>query len=406
MEQSNIISTAMKIHQITNLNTYVLDRNKEIVYHREVISIPVYMPGSDEEDILYVNERMNEQDQLYSYINEWDLHYLGYKFIYKGEATAIIIGPYFDKTPDLYSLSREYDLSSIQSEDLRAVCDKIYVLTTEHANSFASVLQQFKAMIDQEMRPKIIVSDRSKCAIQTKVDNFNMDEEVELVKLRYKTEKDFMQAVEQGDKATALKLINSSNMLFYFSNRFPNQPLRRQKNLEIILGTLLRTSARNSHVPDILIHRISEKYAYDIENANQLVALYQIEDRMIAEYCDLVISNSLRNYSTMTQRIIEHLLSFYDKQIDKEELAALLSTHPSHLSRKFKEETKMTITAYQQMLRIKQAKHLLKTDTLSIEEISWIIGYNDPSYFARVFKKETGKTPSQYREGEHFGHPE
>nr|WP_306798758.1 helix-turn-helix transcriptional regulator [Oceanobacillus saliphilus] len=96
---------------------------------------------------------------------------------------------------------------------------------------------------------------------------------------------------------------------------------------------------------------------------------------------------------------MEHLLSYYDKQIDKNELADLCNTHPSHLSRKFKQETGMTITLYQQMVRINKSKHLLRTEDLSIEEIAWIVGYEDSSYFARVFKKDTGYTPSQYREG-------
>jgi two-component system, response regulator YesN len=218
--------------------------------------------------------------------------------------------------------------------------------------------------------------------------------------LRYKTERDFMNAVERGDKKKALQLINSKNMLFSFSERFPNQPLRRLKNVAIILNTLLRTSARNAHVPAIMIHRISEKFAYEIEKANQVETLHQLEDHMIEQYCDLVISNSLSQYTTMTRRVIGYIHSFYNKQINKEELAAKLSTHPSHLSRKFKEETKFTLTAYQQMLRINQAKHLLKTENLSVEEIAWTIGYEDPSYFARVFKKETGRTPSAYRDGD------
>ena len=399
MEQSKIISTAIKINHLTNLNTYLLNQNVELMYHHEMVSIPAFMPGSDNNDILFFVENMNQQEQLYSYINEWGLHYFGYPFMDEREGYTVIIGPYFDKTPNLYHLTREYNLSNIQSEDLRVFGEKLYVLSAEQSSSFASVLQQFKAMIEQETAPIILVSEKSESSAPKKVDNFNVDEEAELVKLRYKTEQDFMHAVERGDKTKALELINSSNVLFYFSERFPNQPLRRLKNLAIVLNTLLRTAAKNSSVPAILIHRISEKFAFEIENANQLKVLYQLEDRMIVEYCYLVSSSSLKNYSTLIQRAIEHLQSFYDKQVNKEELAEFLSTHPSHLSRKFKEETKMTITTYQQMLRIKQAKHLLKTEDLTIEEIAWIIGYDDPSYFARVFKKETGSTPSHYRDG-------
>jgi YesN/AraC family two-component response regulator len=400
LEQSRIVSTAMKIQHITNLNTYVLNQNRELVYHQEIISIPAFMPGSGERDVLFLYDNMEQQPgQLYSYINEWDLRYFGYSFSEKEEAYSIIIGPYFDKTPDLFYLSKKYRLSGTQSEDVRLIADKIYVLTIDQASSYGSVLQQFTNMMEQEMAPFVIFSDYSSSYVRSQEDHLNVDEEAEIVKLRYKTEKNFMYAVECGDKKTALALINSKNMLFSFSERFPNQPLRRLKNVAIILNTLLRTSARNAHVPAIMIHRISEQFAYEIEKANQLETLHQLEDRMIEEYCDVVNSNSLSKYTSMTQRVMEYIHSFYNKQINKEELAAKLSTDPSHLSRKFKEETTMTLTAYQQMLRIKQAKHLLETENLSVEEIGWTIGYEDPSYFARVFKKETGKTPSQYRDG-------
>jgi two-component system, response regulator YesN len=390
----------MKIHSITNLNTYVFNQKRELIYHHEIISIPAFMPGSGERDVLTLYDNMKQTRQLYSYMNEWDLHYFGYSFSKEEESSTIIIGPYFDKTPNLYRLSRDYHLSSTQIEDLKLICDKIHILTAEKASSYGSVLQQFKNIIEQEMTPIVIVSNESTRNNRRREDHFNVDEEAELVKLRYKTEKDFMNAVERGDKKKALQLINSNNMLFSFSERFPNEPLRRLKNIAIILNTLLRTSARNSDVPAIIIHRISEKFAYEIENANQVETLHHLEDRMIEQYCDLVISNSLSKYTTMTRRVIEYIHSFYNKQINKEELAAKLSTHPSHLSRKFKEETKFTLTAYQQMLRINQAKHLLKTENLSVEEIAWTIGYDDPSYFARVFKKETGRTPSVYRDGD------
>ena len=108
LEQSKIISTAMKIQYITNLNTYVFDQNRELVYHNEIISIPAFMLDSRERDILSLYDNMKQRGQLYSYINDWGLHYFGYSFSNKEEAYTIIIGPYFDKTPDLYRLSKDY----------------------------------------------------------------------------------------------------------------------------------------------------------------------------------------------------------------------------------------------------------------------------------------------------------
>ncbi|QGS68563.1 AraC family transcriptional regulator [Oceanobacillus sp. 143] len=273
------------------------------------------------------------------------------------------------------------------------------MLTTDQANSFASMLRLFETMSENESDQATIVADKSREAEYNRQTNTNLDEEAELVELRYIIEKDFMYAVEQGNKTEALNLINSGNLLFSFSERFPNQPIRRMKNNLIVMNTMLRIAARNSNVPTILIHRISEKYALQIENSSKLATLNQLHDNMIAAYCDLVSESALRHYSKTIQIAIEHIQTYYDQQLNMVEIAKACNTHPSHLSRSFKKETNMTITAYQQMLRMNRAKYLLETEPLTIEEIAWIVGYEDSSYFARVFKKETGSTPTAYRQG-------
>ncbi|GAB3045683.1 helix-turn-helix transcriptional regulator [Virgibacillus ainsalahensis] len=394
MEQTRIISAAMIINHSTDLNTYVLDNNANILFHHERITIPRFLPGAEEEDILYFHEQMNMQNKhFYSYVNEWGLRYLGYTTAtYK-----VIIGPYLDLTPNLFSLSRKYHLSSNESENLRSFCNQIQVLTVDKINSYGSILQQFERLIDTDTTPiTIAVNGNGKDKRESAMVQWN--EDVEIIKVRYRIEADLIHAVELGQKSKAIELLSSNNMLFSFSERFPNQPLRRVKNLAIVLSTLLRTAATRRQVPAILIHRVSEKFANEIEFTNQLSKLQQLYNDMVMEYTDLIVSNALTNYSKLTQRVIEYLVSFYDKQIDKDELASICFTHPSHLSRKFKQETNMTITGYQQMIRINKAKHLLKNEAISIEEIAWSVGYEDASYFARVFKREEGITPSQYRE--------
>ncbi|UJL46974.1 helix-turn-helix transcriptional regulator [Virgibacillus sp. NKC19-16] len=396
MDQSSIVSAAMKIYQITNLNTYVLDSNSDFIYHHEDISIPAFMPGAEEEDVVYLQAQM-QHNQVYSYTNEWGLHYIGYRFS-NNEPFAVIIGPFMKLTPDMYSLAREYNLSNNESEELRTVCNQIQVLTMDKVTSFASIIQQFEILIDKEATPIRITLQKNNEKYKKKEIDAGMDEDAKIITMRYKLEGDIMHAVEQGDKSTALRLLNSNDILFSFSERFPNQPLRRVKNLAIVLSTLLRSAVIRSDVPAIFVHRVSDKYAYQIEFTKQLSKLQQLYEDMVVEYTDMVVANSLTNYSNITSTAIEYLVSYCDKPIDKNEIAELCFTHPSHLSRKFKQETDMTITGYQQMIRINKAKHLLKNESISIEEIAWLVGYEDSSYFSRVFKKETGKTPSQYRE--------
>jgi len=84
-----------------------------------------------------------------------------------------------------------------------------------------------------------------------------------------------------------------------------------------------------------------------------------------------------------------------------QKLSAYLSEtlHQSYyqLSRRFTETTGVTIEKYFICLRMEKAKELLMHDELSIAEIAWQLGYSTQQIFSTQFKKETGKTPGEYR---------
>ncbi|WP_339650815.1 GlxA family transcriptional regulator [Halopseudomonas pelagia] len=65
--------------------------------------------------------------------------------------------------------------------------------------------------------------------------------------------------------------------------------------------------------------------------------------------------------------------------------------------RHFASATGLTPIAYVQRLRIEDAKRRLERTTVSVDEISWRIGYEDAAFFRRLFKRITGLTPSAYR---------
>ena len=67
------------------------------------------------------------------------------------------------------------------------------------------------------------------------------------------------------------------------------------------------------------------------------------------------------------------------------------------LKRRFRAATGATLIDYLQNLRVEEAKRLLEASQAAIDEISVDAGYEDPSFFRRLFKRRTGLTPSQYR---------
>jgi transcriptional regulator GlxA family with amidase domain len=67
------------------------------------------------------------------------------------------------------------------------------------------------------------------------------------------------------------------------------------------------------------------------------------------------------------------------------------------LKRRFKIATGSSLLDHLQNLRVEEAKRQLESADLPVDEISYDVGYEDPSFFRRVFKRKTGLTPSQYR---------
>lgn len=86
-----------------------------------------------------------------------------------------------------------------------------------------------------------------------------------------------------------------------------------------------------------------------------------------------------------------------DPELNVKKLAARIKCSPDYLSNLFHHETGITLIAYIQRQRVHQAKSLLDSSSLNISEVGCAIGYDDPGYFARIFKRITGQTPKQYR---------
>jgi two-component system, response regulator YesN len=97
------------------------------------------------------------------------------------------------------------------------------------------------------------------------------------------------------------------------------------------------------------------------------------------------------------QKIEEYLRSHFQEDINLQTIADRFFLNRDYISRKFKQEFNETITDYLTKIRIEKAKELLGNPTKKIYEIAYQVGYQNEKYFSKVFKKQTGVTPNEYR---------
>ena len=95
--------------------------------------------------------------------------------------------------------------------------------------------------------------------------------------------------------------------------------------------------------------------------------------------------------------ILIDIREHYMEDISLTSLAAKYNISMARLSEMIKEHLNLNFSDYIAALRIQRAKELLRDESLSIQEIAEIVGYNDYFYFTKVFKKVEGISPSKYR---------
>jgi AraC-like DNA-binding protein len=103
----------------------------------------------------------------------------------------------------------------------------------------------------------------------------------------------------------------------------------------------------------------------------------------------------------MSDLNIERAKRFIDKNLEKplslEEVSRESGMSRYHFARMFKAYTGMTFKTYHNEMRIEAAKALLQNRENRISEVCYAVGYNDLSYFNRVFRRYVGMSPSSYQ---------
>lgn len=102
------------------------------------------------------------------------------------------------------------------------------------------------------------------------------------------------------------------------------------------------------------------------------------------------------------KKLLEYIDEHYGEPLSLSSLSRHFHFNPSYLSSYFSSHNDEGFSEYLNKLRIAKAAELLRADELSISEISGRVGYADHSYFTKVFKKQTGMSPSVYRR-QHLG---
>ncbi|MGC9356799.1 MAG: substrate-binding domain-containing protein [Anaerolineae bacterium] len=165
----------------------------------------------------------------------------------------------------------------------------------------------------------------------------------------------------------------------------------------------MRSQEKTRQVPVIVLtgQVLTEK---EMERLNRGVAtvlskgVFSLEETLA--HVDTVLERS-RELSAETQRLVRQAMAYihehYADQISRTDLAQYVALSEDYLTFCFRKELGVTPITYLNRFRVNQAKDLLVHTNKSITEIALDVGFSDSSYFSRVFRREVGLSPTDYR---------
>lgn len=218
---------------------------------------------------------------------------------------------------------------------------------------------------------------------------------IKAMELRYSFENELMRAVMLGQSGMEEQFLTafSSDAL---EKRVAN-PLRNAKNYSIIMNTLLRKAAEKGGVHPVYLDRASSNIAGRIEDMTSAEDTAELMRDIFSTYCLLVRRHSVRQYSTVVKRAMLTVDADVSAELSSGIIAREQGISSGYLSTVFRKETGKTLSEFIRERRMERAEYLLATTDLQIQTVALYCGIMDVQYFTKLFKRQTGLTPTEYR---------
>ena len=187
-----------------------------------------------------------------------------------------------------------------------------------------------------------------------------------------------------------------SEALSVFSHTPVTLPAAHRKMLADVMKEGMNVFAPPYDIPNTLEMKKRNEYPFASEQMLKL----NLETFLIAlvrDYKHLKSdSESKITRNQMLADICKYIAEHYTEKILLDNICFLFGTNKTTLCQSFKSEYGITLLAYIDQLKIKEAQKLLLEQKLSITDIAEKLGFNSIHYFSRHFKKHTGMSPSKY----------
>ncbi|PEE40775.1 helix-turn-helix domain-containing protein [Bacillus pseudomycoides] len=175
--------------------------------------------------------------------------------------------------------------------------------------------------------------------------------------------------------------------------------LRSQKNSAIAAITLATRAAVDGGLFPEIAYTLSDLLIQNLEEIKESKAIIPFLENALLEFSERVKNGKMQKYSKPINACQNYIFTHLYEDITLPHLAKIAALNSSYLSFLFKKEVGISLGEYIQRAKIDEAKSLMTYTRHSLSEISTLLNFHDQSHFTKVFKKHTGVSPKQFKNG-------
>lgn len=314
---------------------------------------------------------------------------------------AFIAAPISDKTGKLAGsfiagpivIGEPQDAPEYSDSDAAEYVSGLPVMNPETVNRIASVIcsvATFVSGISPGMAGSFIYEQEQLINAISGEDKAEYDLDYPIEK-----EKALRSMILTHDKSGAQNALNELLGHIYFSNAFDFATIKaRIIELVVVLSRAIIDAGADMRE----VMTLNAKYLGDIDRFTTFEEMNVWVTGIVHKFIDYSFSMPRMKHSSAVYKITEYVNANYAKKISLDDVAKKVFLSRSYISTVFKEEIGMSLTDYIREVRIERSKQLLLDNTVRIVDIAGMCGFDDQSYFTKVFHKAVGVTPKRFRD--------
>jgi two-component system response regulator YesN len=307
------------------------------------------------------------------------------------EADEVAVAEFAGKTMDMnihVDVEELFRLiTSCTCVNMTSAAQILFIMTNSFSREHSVYLNQRARITKQQQRIAELIIERKNAAGESGNRGKGYPREIE---------KELIEAVQSGSREMAKRILNVLlGEVFAFAGG--NMNTIKARLFELV--AFVSRAAIESGSPLENINRIIKKslglFSDDIDFENLCYLTTEVMDSFITT---VFIENKQKQYSRHLIRAMEYIGLHYSDELALHAVAEAIFVSEFYLSHLFRKEMDTTFSDYVCRIRINKAKEILKRDSdIRIQEIGETVGFNDPNYFAKSFKKLMGISPREYQ---------